>query len=100
MLQEFLDAHQILAGSRVLGEFGHALTAVEFLDGRDDSLSMTTGILWPAFGFTGSPDSRRSRQAGLGRQGEFAGDPNRVVRQPATLRHSASSMERSRVAIQ
>jgi hypothetical protein len=36
LLQEFLDAHQILAGSRVLGELGHALAAVEFLDGSDD----------------------------------------------------------------
>jgi hypothetical protein len=36
LLQELLNAHQILAGSRVLGEFGHPLAAVEFLDGGDD----------------------------------------------------------------
>ncbi len=33
---EFLDAQQILAASRVLGEFSHALAAVEFLDGGND----------------------------------------------------------------
>jgi hypothetical protein len=40
LLQEFLDAHQILASSRMLGEFGHALTAVEFLDGSDDCFAL------------------------------------------------------------
>jgi hypothetical protein len=40
LLQEFLNAHQILAGSRVLGEFGHALTAVEFLDGGYDCFAL------------------------------------------------------------
>jgi hypothetical protein len=40
LLQEFLDAQQILAGSRVLGEFGHALAAVEFLDGSDDCFAL------------------------------------------------------------
>ena len=40
LLQEFLNAHQILASSRVLGEFGHALTAVEFLDGSNDRFAL------------------------------------------------------------
>jgi len=40
LLQEFLDAHQVLAGSRMLGQFGHPLTAVEFLDGSDDCLAL------------------------------------------------------------
>ena len=40
LLQEFLNAHQILAGSRVLGELGHALTAVEFLDGSNDCFAL------------------------------------------------------------
>jgi hypothetical protein len=40
LLQQFLDTHQVLAGSRVLGELGHALTAVEFLDGSDDCLAL------------------------------------------------------------
>jgi hypothetical protein len=31
LLQEFLDADQILAGSRVVSELGHAFAAVEFL---------------------------------------------------------------------
>jgi hypothetical protein len=40
LLQEFLSAHQILAGSRVLGEFAHTLTAIEFLDGSDDGFTL------------------------------------------------------------
>ena len=40
LLQEFLNAHQILAGSRVLGELGHALAAVEFLDSSDDCFAL------------------------------------------------------------
>jgi hypothetical protein len=38
--QEFLNAHQILAGSGVLGELGHAFTPVEFLDGSDDCFAL------------------------------------------------------------
>src|ERR1700722_2556195 len=40
LLQEFLNAHQILASTRVLGEFGHALTAVEFLDRSNDCFAL------------------------------------------------------------
>ena len=40
LLQEFLDAQKILAGSRVLAELGHALAAVEFLDGSDDCFAL------------------------------------------------------------
>ena len=40
LLQEFLNAHQILASSRMLGEFGHALTAVEFLDSSNDCFAL------------------------------------------------------------
>ena len=40
LLQKFFHAHQVLAGSRVLCELGHALTAVEFLDGSDDCFTL------------------------------------------------------------
>jgi hypothetical protein len=40
LLEEFLDAHQVLAGSRVLCEFGHSLAAVEFLDSSDDCFAL------------------------------------------------------------
>jgi len=40
LLQKFLNAHQVLAGSGVLGQLGHTLTAVEFLDGSDDCFAL------------------------------------------------------------
>jgi len=40
LLQELLDAHQFLAGSRVFAELGHALTTVEFLDSSDDGFAL------------------------------------------------------------
>jgi len=40
LLQKFLNAHQVLARSRVLCELGHALSAVEFLDGSDDCFTL------------------------------------------------------------
>lgn len=40
LLEEFVDADQILAGSRVPGQFSHPLTAVEFLDGSDDCFAL------------------------------------------------------------
>jgi hypothetical protein len=38
--QEVIHAHEILARSRVSGEFGHPLAAIEFLNGRDDRLAL------------------------------------------------------------
>jgi hypothetical protein len=40
LLQKLLNAHQVLARSRVLCELGHALSAVEFLDGSDDCFTL------------------------------------------------------------